>query len=62
MNASQEIQEAGSEGSIIANIVAAPSLQLDTPERIERIVIRDNSVGFTARASSFGLFYKLKLI
>lgn len=47
MNSFQAIQETGRPGSITVNIVAAPSLQLDIVDRIERIVIRDNGIGFT---------------
>lgn len=47
MNAFQAIQERGQTGSIIVNIVAAESLHLDDVERIERIVIIDDGIGFT---------------
>lgn len=47
MNAFQAIQERGGGGSIIVNIVQAPSLQLDAVERIERFVIWDDGVGFS---------------
>lgn len=47
MNAVQSIQDRGAEGSIIINIVEAPSLKIGDVERIERFVIYDNGVGFT---------------
>lgn len=47
MNAVQSIQDRGAEGSIIVNIVEAPSLKIDDVERIDRFVIYDNGVGFT---------------
>ena len=47
MNAFQAIQERGGAGTIIVNIVAAPSLGLDDVERIERVVVMDDGVGFT---------------
>lgn len=47
MNAFQAIQERGGEGSIIVNLVAAPSLKLDAIERIERVIVRDDGAGFT---------------
>lgn len=58
MNSFQAIQETGNAGSIIVNFIAAPSLQLDTVERIERIVIRDNGIGFTdENVDSFNTAY-----
>ena len=47
MNAFQAIQERGQAGSIIVNLVAAESLQLDDVERIERVVVIDDGIGFT---------------
>lgn len=47
MNAVQSIQDRGAEGSIIVNIVEAPSLKIDDVERIDRFVIYDDGVGFT---------------
>ncbi len=47
MNAVQSIQDRGVEGSIIVNIVEAPSLKIDDVERIDRFVIYDDGVGFT---------------
>lgn len=47
MNAVQSTQDKGAEGSIIVNIVAAPSLQVDDVSRIERFIIFDQGVGFT---------------
>lgn len=47
MNAVQSIQDRGAEGSIIVNIVEAPSLKIGDVERIDRFVIYDNGVGFT---------------
>ena len=47
MNAFQAIQEGGRGGSIIVNIVSAPSLDLDDIERIERIVVLDDGIGLT---------------
>jgi hypothetical protein len=47
MNAVQSTQDRGVEGSIIVNIVEAPSLKIDDVERIDRFVIYDDGVGFT---------------
>lgn len=47
MNAVQSIQERGAEGSIVVNIVEAPSLKIDDVDRIDRFVIYDDGVGFT---------------
>lgn len=47
MNSIQAIQERGTKGSIIVNVVPAPSLGLDDIERIESVVVIDDGVGFT---------------
>lgn len=47
MNSIQAIQERSGRGSVVVNVVQAPSLGLDDMERIERFVVIDDGVGFT---------------
>ncbi len=47
MNAVQSTQDRGVEGSIIVNVVQAPSLGVDDVNRIEGFVIYDDGVGLT---------------